>query len=72
MGSQVKIAGWIYVILGGMGFLSALCSAAIIFSGGLVSGDETTITTTGIIASVMVGLSFFIFDSSIDHRDWIT
>lgn len=58
MQSQVKIVGWMYIILGVFGFLSALCTAAIVFGGGLISGDETAITTTGIIALVMVGLAF--------------
>ena len=57
MQSQVKIVGWIYIILGIFGATSALCTAAIVFGGGLISGDETAITTTGIIAVSMVGLS---------------
>jgi len=58
MGSQVKIVGWIYIILGVTSFLSALCASAVIFGGGLIYGNETAITTTGITALVILAFSF--------------
>ena len=60
MYSQIKIVGWMYIILGISGTLAAFCTAVLIFAGGLISSDETAITVTGIIALVVVGLSILI------------
>ena len=58
MYSQVKVIGWIYTVIGALKSISGLCTAGIIFAGGLFSGEETAVLTTGIIALLMVGLAF--------------
>ena len=58
MYSQVKVIGWIFVVIGVFKSISVLCTAAIIFGGSLFSGDETAVTNTRIIALIMVGFVF--------------
>ena len=50
MQTNVKVLGWIYIILGVLGVLVAGCVFISVFGGGLISGDRTAITVTGIVA----------------------
>jgi len=55
METHVKIVAWLYIGLGILGILAALIAFAAIVGGGLISGDETAIRITTIVA-IFVGL----------------
>ncbi len=55
MQTHVKLIGWLFIILGVLSILIAACISAVIFGGGLISGDQNAITATGIIAAVCAG-----------------
>lgn len=60
METHVKVLGWLYIILGAMGLLTALIVGLLMFGGGLISGDQTAITVTGIVALVVGGFILLI------------
>jgi hypothetical protein len=53
MGSHIKILGWLYIIFGIIGLLSAACMAVILVGAGLLSQDDMAIRTTSIIAIIL-------------------
>lgn len=55
MDTHVKILAWLYIILGALGLLGAALVFILVFGGGLISGDQTAITVTGIVATVISG-----------------
>lgn len=55
MQTHIKVLGWLYIVMGILGILTAFCLAAVIFGAGLLSQDETAITVTGIVAVVTGG-----------------
>lgn len=59
METQVKVLGWLYIIFGIIGIISAACIGILIISGGLISGDDVAIRVTTIVA-VVLGLFLFI------------
>jgi len=56
MKTHVKIVAWLYIVMGLLGILSALVVGALILGGGLISGDETAIQVTTIVAIVLGSL----------------
>jgi hypothetical protein len=56
METHVKVLGWLYIISGILGLLTAAIVVLAVFGGGLISGDRTAITVTGIVAAVIGGL----------------
>jgi hypothetical protein len=56
MDTHVKVLGWLYIISGILGLLTAAVVVLAVFGGGLISGDRTAITITGIVAAVVGGL----------------
>ncbi|OGO31087.1 MAG: hypothetical protein A2Z16_15505 [Chloroflexi bacterium RBG_16_54_18] len=56
MRDHIKIIAWLYIILGVLGILGALIAFAIIAGGGVISGDETAIRITAIVAFVIGGI----------------
>ena len=55
METHIKVVAWLYIILGLLGILGALLLFAAVFGGGLISGDRTAITVTGIVGAVLSG-----------------
>ena len=55
MESHVKISGWLWIINGVLSILGALCLAAAISGGGLISQDETAIISTSIVSACVGG-----------------
>jgi hypothetical protein len=55
MESHVKISGWLWIVNGVLGILGALCLAAAISGGGLISQDETAIISTSIVSACVGG-----------------
>ena len=60
MDTHVKVLGWLYIISGILGLLTAAVVVLAVFGGGLISGDRTAITVTGIVAAVVGGLILII------------
>lgn len=56
MNTHVKILAWLYIISGILGLLTACVVVFAVFGGGLISGDRTAITVTGIVATVVGSL----------------
>ena len=56
METHVKVAGWLWTILGALTLLGALCAVAGIAGGGLISGDQDAILATGITAAGVGGV----------------
>ena len=56
MKTHVKIVAWLYIVMGFLGILIALVVGAIILGGGLISGDDTAIRVTAIVAVILGGL----------------
>jgi hypothetical protein len=55
MDTHVKVLGWLYIVLGVLGILGAFLVFALVFGGGLISGDQQAIWITGIVATVVGG-----------------
>ena len=55
MDTHVKVAGWLWVILGAFTLIGALCAVTSIAGGGLISGDQDAILATSITATVIGG-----------------
>lgn len=53
MKDHIRIIAWLYIILGVLGIFGALIAFAVIAGGGMISGDETAIYVTGIVALVI-------------------
>jgi len=60
MDTHVKVIGWLYIVLGILGILSALCVGGIIAGGGLLSQEQEAIAATSIVAIVLGGLLLLI------------
>jgi hypothetical protein len=56
METHVKVAGWLWTIMGALSLLGALCAVVSIAGGGLISGDQDAILATSIVATVSGGL----------------
>ena len=56
MQTHIKVLGWLYIVMGIFGILTAFCLATIIFGGGLISQDQTAIWATGIVSAVIGGI----------------
>jgi hypothetical protein len=77
MESQIKVLGWLYIILGIIGLLSAVCLGFIIVGAGYISQDDIAIRTTIIVATVL-GLLMLIVSAPgivaggglLLHRQW--
>ena len=77
MDTHIKVIAWLWIFLGVLGVLGALCFGASSVGGGLISEDETAILATSITAAVCGG--FFILGSAIEilagigllkYREW--
>lgn len=55
MGTHIKFLGWLYIILGVLGVLSAGLVFLVVAGGGLISGDETAIAITSLVALIISG-----------------
>jgi len=55
MKDHIKIIAWLYIVMGVLGILAALVAFAVIVGGGLISGDQTAIRITTIVALVIGG-----------------
>ena len=64
MDTHVRIAGWLWIIFGALGFLITFCLGATIAFGGIVSQDETAILVTSILALVCGG--FFLLENALN------
>ena len=53
MRTHIKVLGWLYIVLGILGILTAACVALVVFGAGLLSGDRTAITVTGVVSAVI-------------------
>ncbi|HEX7974045.1 MAG TPA: hypothetical protein VF498_06530 [Anaerolineales bacterium] len=53
METHVKVVGWLYIVLGGLGILAAALVFLIVFGSGLISGDRTAIGVTFIVAAAV-------------------
>ena len=60
MDTQVKVLGWLWIIVGALGLLGALCASAAIAGGGLISGEPEAIIATSITAAAIGGFVFLI------------
>jgi len=56
MNTQVKVIGWLYIIMSALNLLGAACLSTLIFGGGLISQDQTAVAVTGIVAVVCGGM----------------
>jgi len=56
MDTHVKVLGWLHIVLGMLGLLAAGLVVFFVAGGGLISGDETAIRITMIVAAVIGGL----------------
>jgi len=59
MDTHVRILGWLWIIIGLLGMLGALCLGATVAGSGFISEDETAILVTSIVA-VVCGSMFFL------------
>ncbi len=55
MDTHIKVLGWLYIILGILGILTALVVIVAVVGGGLLSGDRTAITVTSLVAFFVGG-----------------
>jgi hypothetical protein len=56
METHVKVIAWLFIVMGILGLLAACLVVLAVFGGGLISGDQTAITITGIVAAVIGGV----------------
>ena len=52
METHVKVAGWLWIILGALGLMGAFCAVVTIAGGGLISGDQDAILATSVVATL--------------------
>lgn len=55
MNTQVKVIGWLYIIMSALNLLGAACLSTMIFGGGLISQDPTAMAVTGIVSLICGG-----------------
>jgi hypothetical protein len=55
MNTQVKVIGWLYIIMSALNLLGAACLSTMIFGGGLISQDQTAMAVTGIVSLICGG-----------------
>jgi hypothetical protein len=60
MQTHVKVLGWLYIVLGILGILTAFVAFVLIAGGGLISGDNTAITVTMIVGIIVGAIIFLI------------
>ena len=60
MDSHVKVLGWLWIIIGALGLVGALCAFVGIAGGGLISGEQEAIIATSITATVIGSLVFLL------------
>ena len=53
MKTHIKVIAWLYIVLGIMGILGALILALFIAGGGVISGDQTAIRITVLVATIL-------------------
>jgi hypothetical protein len=52
MDTHVKVAAWLWIVSGALGVVGGICFGTLVPTGGWISGDETAITVTSIVAAV--------------------
>lgn len=62
METHIKVLGWLYIIFGIIGLLTAACIGVLMIGGGVISGDQTAIRATTII-SIVIGLFLLIISA---------
>ena len=60
METHVKVLGWLWIIMGALGLLGALCAFVGIAGGGLISGDQDAIIATSITSTAICGFVFLV------------
>ena len=55
MDTQVKVLGWLFLLLGIFGLLGAACLFIIISGSGFISGDDVAIRVTLLVSIVIAG-----------------
>jgi hypothetical protein len=65
MDTHVKVLGWLWIIIGALGLIGALCAFVSIAGGGLISGEQDAIIATSITAIVIGSLIFVLSVPSI-------
>ena len=60
MDTHVKVLGWLWIVVGVLGFLGAFCAFVAIAGGGLISGEQEAIIATSITATVIGGFVFLL------------
>jgi hypothetical protein len=56
--THIQVIAWIYIALGLLGIVIALLAGAFVIGGGLISGDNTAIQVTTLVAFIITGLVF--------------
>jgi hypothetical protein len=56
MQSHVKVVAWLYIVMGVLGILFGGIAGLFVAGGGWISGDQTAMAVTTIVALVTVGL----------------
>ena len=56
MKPHIQVVAWIYIILGILGILIGLLAGGIVAGGGWISGDQTAIRITSLVAIFVVGM----------------
>ena len=56
MNDQVKVTGWLWVVSGVLGLMTAICLATAVLGGGLISQDETAVRVTLMVSVGIAGL----------------
>lgn len=52
MDQHVKILGWLWVVVGALSLIGAICAVVTIAGGGLISQEQEAIIATSIVAGV--------------------
>lgn len=56
METHIKFLGWLYIVMGILGVLVGGVVFLVVAGGGLISGDETAIAITSLVAILVSGL----------------
>lgn len=62
MTTHVKVLGLLYIFLGALGLVGAATLVVIVAGSGIISGDQTAIQVTGIVAFVL-GMLVIVFST---------